>query len=772
MNTHTSARMLAGLLASTAVLLPLGAQAQETGASADAASGEIVVTAQKRSQGINDVPIAITALAGTTLSDGGIKSLDRLSAVTPGLNVSETSATGVPIYTIRGIGFSDYSTSASSTVGIYADEVALPYAVMSRGAFFDVGQVEVLKGPQGDLYGRNTTAGQINVNSASPTDHFAAGLSAEVNNFGETDVEGYVSGPLSDGLNARLAGKSTQGGAWQRSLTRPGDTLGDKNVLALRGSVEYKGTPGLDLFLSAHWIRDKSENLAPTAYDGALIGQPTLRLPIDTSGPAGTPVDVFSTGDNRAADWSNGIYTPRRDNELAGFVAKASVDLGVASLTSVTGYDHFRRREANDWDGWAGNDSNNINVTSINVFSEELRLSSNGNGPLSWIVGGYYSRDTMHENYNYFMQDSFYALVLGIRTLDTRYEQTTRSLAGFGHVELKLGDGWRVLGGLRYTDEKRTWTGCTYDSGDGSLGGFLGIPAGACGVFDDIPGTPAFGTPAVFSDTITTRRAMWKVGIDKKIGRNLLYATVSNGFKSGGFSGVNSNLWSQLLPYKPETVTAYEVGAKLVLAHNSLRLNGSAFWYDYKDKQETNYINTFVGALVQLTNVPRSRVRGVELDAQWKPVEQLSFDGSITYLDAKITRWPNAGVNNGANLAVATDLAGARLANSPRWQGNAAITWTQPINERLNAFVTVAMNGRTGTSGRVLELDPATAVPGYALVDARIGVKQADEKWQLSLWVRNLGDRYYYTSAFVGNGVFVRSNGMPRTFGISGRFSF
>lgn len=772
MSTNISARMLAGLLASTAVLLPAAVRAQATDTTPSSVSGEIVVTAQKRSQGINDVPIAITALAGSTLSDSGIKSLDGLSAVTPGLNVSETSATGVPIYTIRGIGFSDYSTSASSTVGIYADEVALPYAVMSRGAFFDVGQVEVLKGPQGDLYGRNTTAGQINVNSAAATDHLTAGISAEVGNFGENDVEAFVSGPLADGVNARIAGKSTQGGAWQRSISRPGDTLGNKNVLALRGSLELKNIPGLDIFLSAHWIRDKSENLAPTAFDGASIGQPTLRLPVITTGPDGSPADVFRTGDNRAADWSNGIYTPRRDNELAGFVAKASLDLGSVSLTSVTGYDHFRRHESNDWDGWAGHDSNNINVTSINVFSEELRLASNGNGPLSWIIGGYYSRDTMNEDYNYFMQDSFYSLVLGIRTLDTRYTQKTRSLAGFGHAEFKLGDGWRVLGGVRYTDEKRRWTGCTFDSGDGSLGGFLGIPAGACGVFNDIPGTPTFGTPSVFSDTIKTGRAMWKVGIDKKIGRNLLYATVSNGFKSGGFSGVNTNLWSQLLPYKPESVTAYELGAKLVLAGNSLRLNGSAFWYDYKDKQETNYINTFVGALVQLTNVPRSRVRGFELDAQWKPIEQLSVDGSVTYLDAQITNWPNAGVNNGANLAVATNLAGARLANSPRWQGNAAVTWTQPVNERLNGFFTLAMNGRTETSGRVLKLDPATAIPGYALFDARLGLKEAEDKWQVSLWVRNLGGRYYYTSAFVGNGVFVRTNGMPRTFGVSGRFNF
>jgi iron complex outermembrane receptor protein len=366
-------RLAAGLMVTSALIAPALALAEERTV---AEVGEIVVTAQKRSQNINDVPIAISAFSGAKLADAGVKSLETLSTVTPGLTVSDTAATGVPIYTIRGIGFSDYSTGASSTVGVYTDEVSLPYAVMTRGAFFDTGQVEVLKGPQGDLYGRNSTAGQININAARPTATFASGGSVDVNNFGETNVEAYVSGPLADGLKARLAGKVSEGGAWQRSISRPGDKLGAKDMMALRGSVDWQASPNLTVYASAHFIQDKSDNQAPTAYSGTLIGQGALRLPVSTTSPAGSPTSAFSTGDNRAADWSTGIYTPRRDNELAGFVLKASLDLGGATATSVTGYDHFRRREANDWDGWAGNDSNNINRTRIEVFSEELRLAS------------------------------------------------------------------------------------------------------------------------------------------------------------------------------------------------------------------------------------------------------------------------------------------------------------------------------------------------------------------------------------------------------------
>eukprot|EP01037_Dinobryon_pediforme_P008558 gene8558-8650_t len=769
-------RPIAGGIVSALALTAAMAHGQTvpagTAAGADVPSGEIVVTAQKRSQGINDVPIAISAFTGTKLADSGVKSLETLSDVTPGLTISNTAATGVPIYTIRGIGFSDYSTSASSTVGVYTDEIALPYAVMTRGVFFDVGQVEVLKGPQGDLYGRNSTAGQVNVNAARPTATLAAGASAEVSNWGETSLEAFISGPIAQGLKGRIAAKVDEGGAWQRSITRPGDKLGKKDVVAVRGSLDWQAGPALSVYLSAHYIQDNSDNQAPTAYDGTLIGQTALRLPVITSTAAGSPTIDFSTGNNRVTDWADGALKPRRDNQLAGFVVKANLDLGAATLSSVTGYDHFQRREANSWDGWVGNDSKNINSTRLNVFSQELRLSSKDNGPLSWIVGAYYSHDVMHEDYAYFMQQSFYALALGIKTLDTRYDQTTSSLAGFAHAEYKLGDGWRLIGGFRYTHEKRSWSGCTYDSGDGSLSAFVGGAPGACGTYDDLAGTAGFGTNAVFSDTITANRAMWRAGIDKKVGRSLFYATVSTGFKSGGFSGVNTNLASQLLPYGPETVTAYELGTKLAVPSAGLHLNASAFWYDYKNKQETNFINTFVGALSQLTNVPRSRIRGVELDGTWQATPSLLLTASTTYLDAVITNWSNAGLVNAANKAVPTDLAGARLANAPRWQSNAAITYEVPVSASLRGFITGDVAQRATYSGEILALNPATAVPGYALFGARAGVKSDDGKWQVSLWVRNLGDRYYYTSAYFGNSIYVRMNGMPRTFGLSGRMNF
>ncbi|SVD97385.1 uncharacterized protein METZ01_LOCUS450239, partial [marine metagenome] len=211
-------RLISALLMLGTMLMPVASFSQVI--------EEIIVTAQKREQGVNDVGITVNAFTGEQLKDRGFKTAEDMAMFTPGLTVNETAATGVPLYTIRGVGYQDYSTAASSTVGLYFDGVAIPYTVMSRGLMFDVERVEVLKGPQGDLYGRNTTAGQINFVSRKPTDEYEAGLTAGLGSYGTFDLEGYTSGSLGDSARGRLAIRTVQSGeGWQKSTTRD-DELG------------------------------------------------------------------------------------------------------------------------------------------------------------------------------------------------------------------------------------------------------------------------------------------------------------------------------------------------------------------------------------------------------------------------------------------------------------------------------------------------------------------------------------------------------------------
>jgi iron complex outermembrane receptor protein len=738
---------------------------------------EVVVTAQKRSEGINKVGITMQAFTAEMLADKGVHSAVDLETITPGLTVTEAAPTGVPVYSIRGVGFADFATASSSTVGLYNDDVALPYATMSRGVLFDVERVEVLKGPQGDLYGRNTTAGQINFISRKPTKEFEAGASADFSRFNALDVEGYISGPVAEKVQARLAAKIVESSkGWQQSISRPGDTLGKKDDMAVRGMINFDIAENASLLLNFHLSKDKSDNQAPTAYDGTIIGHATSQ-PIPT-GIDATP--SFSLGNNRAADWGAN-WRPKRDNTFKGFSAKLNWDVvdGI-NLTSITAYDKFDRDEKFETDGVPFVSGQASNTTDIKSFSQELRLASNDKSNLSWIVGGYYSHDTMSESYKFFMDQS-YGYILGINQIDTRYSQTTKSAAGFGHVEWKFADKLKLTLGTRYTSEHRSWSGCTYDSGDGTYAGswnniltpYLVVPnglpdpgldtPGSCSIYDDIPGTPNYGKFAVFSDSITTNKWMGKAGLDYSPSDNvLIYGTISKGFKSGGFNGASAQTHSQLLPYKPETILAYEAGLKSTWLDGKMQFNAAAFYYDYKDKQEPTFAVTFVGNIAGLTNIPKSRVIGVEADLRVRPVRGLTIDMGATHIKTKIldyqaisgdSVWPNV---------ITYDASGFELSNAPKWQANGTAAYVWALNSALNMTVGGDLVYKASTAGSTQDL-----VSDYVLVNARMGISDASDRWSVTVWGRNIFNKYYWVSAFAGNGTYVRMNGMPVTYGVT-----
>lgn len=796
--------LLQGTAIATGLIMP--ALAQDSGR-----LDEIVVTAQKREQGANDVGITLNAFTGDQLEARGVLSAEDLALYTPGLTVNETAATGVPLYTIRGVGFQDYSTGASSTVGLYFDEVAIPYTVMSRGVLFDVERVEVLKGPQGDLYGRNTTAGQINFISNKPTDELSAGASFGYGSFDTFDVDMHVSGPITDGVRGRLAFTTTQAGkGWQRSLTRD-DRLGKKDVWAVRGMLEFDLGSAAELLLRAQYVKDKSDNKANTAYDGRIIGAAEFAAPyaqlLPYVGTGNAP--WYSTGDNQAADWSNSytdpngvVYNirPQRDNDLISLSAKLNWELSDAiTLTSVTGYDNFDRTESNDWDGAPAVDSSNINTSDIEVFSQEVRLSGESES-LNWVAGLYYSDDKVDELYNYFMADSVYgngSTVFGVSPfqfapilqLHTKYRQDTTSKAAFFHGEYNITPDLRLTGGVRYTNEKRQWSGCTFDAGEGSLAGFLNFAFGAnlspgeCGTIDDDPASPTyifglFGSPNindafhVYDETIRAKKWMYKVGVDYKLSDDVLaYAMYSHGFKSGGFNGANSNTTQQLRGYKPEELDSYEVGLKSTLANGSMQLNVSGFYYDYKDKQEQDLAVTFVGNISGLTNVPKSRIFGAEADLQWAPVEGLFVNMGAAWLDTKVLEWDAVSDTSTWPTVIRFDASGIELSQSPKWQLNGGFEYEWGLTQGFKMRIGADGNYKASTSGGARSIIDAT--DSYFIANARIGITSADDRWGFTVWTRNLFDEYYFPSAYQGgNGPYVRSTGMPRTIGATLDYNF
>lgn len=772
---------------------------------------EVVVTAQKREQGANDVGITINAFTGEQLQDFGVLTAEDVAMMTPGLTVNETAATGVPLYTIRGVGFQDYSTAASSTVGIYFDEVAMPYTVMTRGLVFDTARVEVLKGPQGDLYGRNTTAGQINFISNKPTREFEAGVIGSYGSYDTFDLEGFVSGG-GDLVQGRLALKTTQSSeGWQESTSR-NDELGEKDATAVRGIINVDATDTLRLMLIAHYVKDQSDNRANSPYNGNDIGLGEFSNPytpldeyrLPTGSKFGETPPWYTTDDAEAADWTNSYTSPitgktfnlrpQRDNELTGFMGRIDWDIGDMTLTAITGYDEFERTESNDWDGGFYNDSSNINTTDLEVFSQEIRLSGD-TGQFSWIAGLYYSYDEMEEYYHYFMSDSVFGLgsvpwgvdlfaATPILELDTKYEQETESAAVFGHVEWMFAEKWRLTLGARYTEEERDWAGCTFVAEDGSLAGFLNaqfgaaLGAGDCGTINDNPDSPNYifnviGTPAVndafqvYEDTIDTKRWMGKIGLDYAVSDDvLLYGTISNGFKSGGFNGANSNTTQQLQPYDEEVLTSYEIGAKTTLLDGSMQLNAATFFYDYKDKQEQDIAVTFVGNISGLTNVPKSEILGAELDLQWLPIDGLMINAGVAWLDTEVTEWDAVDPDASAwPVTVTRDVSGIELAQSPEWSYTALVSYEWPVGDALKMEVAGDVSFTDDTTGGA---ESQNATEDYTIFNARLGLGAQDGQWRALLWARNLTDEDYYPAAYTGgNGPFVRSYGMPRTYGVT-----
>tara|TARA_B110000091_G_scaffold15442_1_gene14610 strand:+ start:267 stop:2636 length:2370 start_codon:yes stop_codon:yes gene_type:complete len=776
---------------------------------------EVIVTAQKRNQSENDIGIAISTWTGNELRDMGVVSAEDMALRTPGLTVNESSATGVPLYTIRGVGFQDYSTGASSTVGIYFDQVAMPYTVMTRGLLFDAERVEVLKGPQGDLYGRNTTAGQINFISNKPSEEFEVGVNVGYSSYSTVDFEGFMNGSMGENVQGRIALKTIQSSdGWQKSVDGD-DELGEKDVTALRASFNIELSQDAKLLLVAHHVDDQSDNKANTAYDGREIGLAEFSAPYSAVAPylaSGETPPWYSTDDNESAGWTNSYTSPitgttfdlrpKRDNQLRGMSARLDWDFGNVSLTSITAYNKFERVERNDWDGGQYNDSSNINTTDLSVFSQELQLSGSTES-VDWLVGAYYSTDEMEEYYHYFMSDSLYggaSLVFdiapfklngtGILELDTKYQQETDSSAIFGHVEWQFTDALKLTVGGRYTKEQRDWSGCTYVADDNSLGSFNNVlfgttlSAGSCGTIDDRPSSPTFilgllGTPdannglAVFTDTIDTSRMMGKIGLDYTPSDNVLYyASISQAFKSGGFNGANSNTTTQLMPYDEEILTSYEIGAKATLLEGSMQLNAAVFSYDYKDKQEQDRVITLVGAISGLTNVDESSITGAEIDIQWLPTDGLRLAFGGAWLDTEIDQWQAVDVANSAWLVnTATfDASGSELPQAPSLSYTALIGYDTNITENLILGMALDLSYTDKTTGGVA---PERATEDYTVINARLSISDASEKWKTLLWVRNVADEDYYASAFLGgNGPYVRSMGMPRTVGVSLSYSF
>jgi len=797
---------------------PQAQSAQSRGRDAAAAASttieELVVTAQKREESINDVPMSVTAASGDTLLKLGVTDTSQLMKVVPGFNYTP-SYYGTPVYSIRGVGFHDTSLAASPTVSVYVDEAPLPYSIMTQGATLDLQRVEVLKGPQGTLFGMNATGGAINYIANKPTDTFQAGFDASYGRFNTADIQGYVGGPISSTLSFRVALRTLQSGDWQRSYTHNA-TNGSQEFWNGRVALQWKPTEQFHALLTLNAWQDRGETQM-----GQLFGFAPLN-PVNGVDPRILAYPL-APKNARSADWGACVNTspfdppfdkspppffydpPRpsnstsctgfqKDNTYYSGTLRLDYDIGGdMTLTSLTSHQHFDRYQPIEGDGIIYQDYESLQRGHLITTFQELRLAGRFGGKGNWIIGGNYSRDNTWDNFLQTYGGSsaspiFGALRLGpTRPVD---KQTTTGYAVFANVEYPLTEQLTVQGGVRYTDTRKKFYGCGNDGGDGTwslisqqiqnfleqVNGFpfpKGVNPGPNGCGTTGP-APTFN-PIPFNDRLNEDNVSWRAGLQyRPVPDTLLYGNVSKGYKSGSFPTVATSAYSQLRPARQEALLAYEVGFKAGLLEHTLQANGAAFYYDYKDKQILGALNDPIfGALPALVNVPKSHVEGFELSGVWTPIQGLTITPAVTYSKSKI----EGTYKNFDAFAQLADFGGEPFPNAPKWQADLDAQYSWPIRDKLNAYVGANLNHQSFTRSFFYDREPTSIqppsvldIPAYTLLDLRAGVDAG--AWRFQVWGRNVTNKYYWQSAVHVNDVLLHYAGQPRTYGVTLSYRF
>ena len=751
-------RKIAAMLLASAALLPGTARAQDQAAPATESAAEdeeIIVTAERREERLTDVGISISALPERLIEESRITQIENLAAAIPNVDIKEQVPGAIPVVTIRVIGLDDFSSTNSPSAGVYVDEVPLASIALMSNEIYDLERIEVLKGPQGTLYGRNSTAGAVNIITARPDDEFAARFSAGYGNFDTFDAEGFVNLPLGDTFAARLSARTVQqGDGYWRSRLLPGETIGERDILTGRLQLRWRPSADVDVNFKVEGLRSNSE-MGQGEFFGTInpltggLCAPVLAGRIDNS----QCTDFFgytdTDGDPFLGDWArDAIY----EVDAWDATLRVEVDLGGVQLRSITGYRWQDRIFDIDSDATPARQVDFVQSDTIEQFTQELHVSGT-TGPADWLVGLFYS----HDEVTVFTPGNHLDLFVTQTVINA--DQETDSAAGFFNVEWNLTDQLSLVTGLRLTWEERSYVGGTTDLNP--LGfSFLCTPAGLCAPFVPGPVALTFRDDEISDTNLTGRLALEY----QPTPSSLLYASVSRGRKSGGFfSGITTDNRA-LIPYRPETLTAYEVGGRARLANRTVFVNGSLFYYDYDDVQ--TFVRDDGGAVPvqRLNNIDHARVFGADLDISWRPVTGLDLFAGVGLLDTRLSAFATAAGNI---------PAGNELPNAPHFTFTGRARYEFPISAGLEASILGSAHYSDGVFKDAAN-DPLIRAENYWLLDARIAIGAADERWEIAVWGRNLTDNQHVVQGLdvASLGFGNRTYNAPRTYGVTGTIRF
>lgn len=714
--------------------------------------GDIIVTAQKRSERLQDVPLAVTAVTGDALANRQVNDTSTLTKAIPSLTFQQGPNATNTTLRIRGVGTALFGQGVESSVSVVVDGVVQARQAQGFADLADIERVEVLRGPQGTLFGKNASAGVISIVTARPSREFEGRIEGTIAEHGEYRAKGTISGPLSDTLRARVTGFYNDVRGTTYNVTR-GQWVNGQKSWGVRGKLEWDATDNLNFLLSGEYRKSNSTCCISSSI---RVDNPVVAL---------LEAPVVASPTNRQV--SEDTLTYSNSNQKT-FSLQASWDLGSATLTSITAYqdyylvvnqpidrtnsDPVRFVGPNAYASWNFNQG----ILDLSQFSQELRLGSNGSHDLTYVAGVYYSHGDIKRPFAR-RRAVCASGVIGQTCAAPTYQSSssfaelkTNSIAAFGQAEYRIVGGLKLLGGLRVQYEDGSNYGAqlgTLVAGDTLL---TGVPANGSGTLNN-------------HDTAVTG----KVGLQYEFSRRLqAYATYTRGYKGIGYNMEAATNFTAQTSLSPEHVNAYELGLKGRTSDGSLSMAVAVYRADYTNLQvQANRSDPVTGVTSFVaTNAGTSRSQGVEVEATLRPTRHFSVDASFTYTDSTVnidglncplqlqaaaavmTGTPiNVCYRTAAGTTPIQNLRNATLPASPKFRISVAPRWEHDLGNTLAGFVQVGVNFQSKQQFAI-EQDPLLVQEAYTLVDASVGVQTIDKRYSLSLFVKNLFDVNYYTS--------------------------
>lgn len=803
------------ILLSSVSLFSVGLNSQAEDINNIAVLEEVIVTAQKREQSLQDVPISVSAVQGKKIQDFAIRDFEGLSLSVPNFTVSRNAIQDT--IAMRGIN-SDGQAGSEQSVGIYMDGLFRGRGIQSRFAFMDLERVEILRGPQGTLFGKNTIAGALNLTSARPTEKLEGSLSALYElEHQELEVQGHLSGPISDNIRGRVAfmvRDMKQG--WIHNVAYDEDTPTSSDW-AVRGSLDWDVSETLSLYLRYEHGNISTSGLG---YDQYVIGDslaaavglfqiPDVAAGFDGSSNIGNNVNqlaLFGIPDAPAMDIGTELTMEGKTDEI---MVNATYDAGHGTVTAIFGHSQYDFQRVQDAD---------FNPLPAVYFSDaedydqqsmELRYVSDWEGDLQLIAGGYWQQSDLKaindSRFNFPFLAAFQCLaagapttcsplsLLGVPSREMNLDQTSNMWAAFSQVTWTINDDLRLVGGLRYSEVKK----------EASHQARIVIPGTDTLIVEPFPDAfmlamevEPHDISAKLKETSTSPQIQLQWDANDDI---MLYSSWTRGFKGGGYNSFALSTSLDDFSYDPEKADSFEIGSKMTLADGAARLNINYFYMNFTNLQTTQFTGN-TGFVV--TNAASARSQGIELEGQWRINENLQLSGNLAWLDFSYKNFSTAGCTQtqiqdvvAGNLdgeftfdpdllarspaaacaaAGVNDLTGKTNQDAPEFTANLSVDYSQPVMTDYELRFRLTAN-YSGPYFAASDLDPATVQGKFVKLDGLVTFGPQDGQWDISLLAKNITNQNTFAYAndmplFAGSHTVAWQR--PRTIALRARVNF